>query len=126
MPRYEYEKPNNCPAKLMDELIADGIQPEHLESRDDFIWVTVPSELEPQVSSIVEAHDGPAGLVAIAWEAVRVDRNGRLAGSDWTALGDHQLSEVEEAAWWAYRQSLRDVPQDHADPTDITWPEPPS
>jgi hypothetical protein len=126
MPRYEYEKPNNCPAKLMDELIADGIQPEHLESRDDFIWVTVPSELEPQVSSVVAAHDGPAGLATIAWEAVRVDRNGRLAGSDWTALGDHQLSEVEEAAWWAYRQSLRDVPQDHADPTDITWPEPPS
>ena len=126
MPRYEYEKPNNCPTKLMGELRADGIQPEHLESRDDFIWVTVPSELEPQVSSIVEAHDGPAGLVAIAWEAVRVDRNGRLAKSDWTALGDHQLSEVEEAAWWAYRQSLRDVPQDHDDPTDITWPEPPS
>ena len=126
MPRYEYEKPNNCPTKLMDELIADGIQPEHLESRDDFIWVTVPSELEPQVSSVVAAHDGPAGLAAIAWKAVRVDRNVRLAGSDWTALGDHQLSEVEEAAWWAYRQSLRDVPQDHADPTDITWPEPPS
>ena len=126
MPRYEYEKPNNCPTKLMDELIADGIQPEHLESRDDFIWVTVPSELEPQVSSVVAAHAGPAGLAAIAWKAVRVDRNGRLAGSDWTALADSQLSGVEEAAWFAYRQSLRDVPQDHADPTDITWPEPPS
>lgn len=126
MPRYEYEKPNNCPTKLMDELIADGIQPEHLESRDDFIWVTVPSELEPQVSSVVAAHDGPAGLAAIAWEAVRVDRNGRLAGSDWTALADSQLSGVEEAAWFAYRQSLRNVPQDHNDPTDITWPEPPS
>ena len=126
MPRYEYEKPNNCPTKLMDELIADGIQPEHLESRDDLIWVTVPSELEPQVSSVVAAHDGPAGLAAIAWEAVRVDRNGRLSGSDWTALADSPLSEVEEAAWFAYRQSLRDVPQDHDDPTDITWPEPPS
>ena len=126
MPRYEYEKPNNCPTKLMDELIADGIQPEHLESRDDLIWVTVPSELEPQVSSVVAAHDGPAGLAAIAWEAVRVDRNGRLSGSDWTALADSPLSEIEEAAWFAYRQSLRDVPQDHDDPTDITWPEPPS
>jgi hypothetical protein len=122
MPRYEYEKPNNCPTKLMDELIADGIQPEHLESRDNLIWITVPAVLEPQVSSIVEAHDGPAGLASIAWEAVRVDRNGRLAGSDWTALADSPLSDADKALWAAYRQTLRDIPQDQADPTDITWP----
>jgi hypothetical protein len=126
MPKYEFDVPNVCPGALMDELNADGIQPECLQSRDNLVWVTVPAVLEPQVSAVVEAHDGPAAFEAVAWEDVRVDRNGRLSGSDWTALADSPLSEVEEAAWFAYRQSLRDVPQDHDDPTDITWPEPPS
>ena len=126
MSRFEYDLPNNCAGALMDELNASGIQPQQLESRDNLVWVTVPDALEAQVQSVVEAHDGPAAKEAAEWVKVRVDRNERLRACDWTALGDHQLSEVEEAAWWAYRQSLRDVPQDHADPTDITWPEPPS
>ena len=127
MPEYEFDKPHHL-SRLHDELIADGITPESVRGQPDGdkFWIAVPAVLEPQVSAVVEAHDGPAAFEAVAWEAVRVDRNGRLAKSDWTALGDHQLSEVEEAAWWAYRQSLRDVPQDHDDPTDITWPEPPS
>jgi hypothetical protein len=125
MPKFHFNKRHQINI-LLTEIRQTGIQPEHVECRDDDVWITVPAELESQLSAIVAAHDGPAGLAAIAWEAVRVDRNGRLSGSDWTALADSPLSEVEEAAWFAYRQSLRDVPQDHADPTDITWPEPPS
>lgn len=125
MPKFHFNKRHQINI-LLDEIRQDGIHPEHVECRDDDIWITVPAVLEPQLSAIVAAHDGPAGLASIAWEAVRVDRNGRLAESDWTALADSPLSEVEEAAWFAYRQSLRDVPQDHDDPTDITWPEPPS
>ena len=126
MPRYEYEKPNNCPTKLMDELIADGIQPEHLESRDDLIWVTVPAVLEPQVSSIVEAHDGEAALTSMQWEFARTKRDRLLSECDWTCVTDTQLSEADQTSWQTYRQALRDVPQNENDPENITWPDAPS
>ena len=122
MSRFEYDLPNNCAGALMDELNASGIQPQQLESRDNLVWVTVPDALEAQVSAVVNAHDGPAGLAAVAWEAVRVDRNLRLVACDWTALVDCPLSDADKALWAAYRQTLRDIPQAQADPTDITWP----
>jgi hypothetical protein len=126
MPRYHFETAHHLPT-VHQELIAGGITPQAVEGRDgEHLWITVPEVKEVAVTEIIEAHDGPAAMEAVAWEAVRVDRNGRLSGSDWTALADSPLSGVEEAAWFAYRQSLRDVPQDHDDPTDITWPEPPS
>lgn len=55
------------------------------------------------------------------WEAVRADRNARLAASDWTQLVDVPLNEEEKAAWATYRQALRDVTT-QADPFEITWP----
>ena len=125
MPRFEYEKPN-VPGVLMDELNADGIQPEHLETRDDFIWITVPAILEGQVSSIVEAHDGSAALTQVQWEFARTKRNRLLQESDWTCVTDSQLSEADQASWQTYRQALRDVPQNENDPETITWPDAPS
>lgn len=124
MPRFEYEKPN-VPGVLMDELNADGVQPEHLETRDDFIWITVPAELEPQVSAVVEAHDGEAALAQVQWEFVRNKRNRLLAECDWTCVTDSQLSEADQTSWQTYRQALRDVPQNQNDPENITWPDAP-
>lgn len=55
------------------------------------------------------------------WDAVRADRNARLAASDWTQLADVPLDETEKAAWATYRQALRDVTT-QVDPFEITWP----
>jgi hypothetical protein len=124
MPAYEFDVPNVCPGALMDELNADGIQPEHLRSRDNLVWVTVPAVLEPQVSSIVAAHDGPAAHAAIAWQAVRRTRNAKLAECDWTDLPN---SPVENGPEWAtYRQALRDIPQDFGSADAVTWPTKPA
>ena len=62
-----------------------------------------------------------ARLLADKWVAVRRDRDRKLAETDYLALSDSTLASNMKT----YRQSLRDVPADNADPDDISWPEKP-
>ena len=66
-----------------------------------------------------------AGIDASASETVRSARNRRLAESDWTQLADQPFSADDQAAWAAYRQALRDLPESAGFPHDVTWPEAP-
>lgn len=52
-------------------------------------------------------------------DAVRNERNSLLAASDWTQLAD---ATVDKAAWAAYRQALRDIPQQAGFPYNVTYP----
>ena len=54
--------------------------------------------------------------------AVRADRNGRLAATDWTQIAD---STADKPAWAAYRQALRDVPSQAGFPQSVSWPQEP-
>ena len=56
---------------------------------------------------------------------VRAQRDALLAACDWTQMADSPLSEEEKAAYQAYRQALRDVPQQEGFPETISWPEEP-
>lgn len=56
-----------------------------------------------------------------AWAAVRRERDTRLAASDWTTLPDVPLTNEQRAAWYLFRQALRDVTQ-QPDPLNIEWP----
>lgn len=51
---------------------------------------------------------------------LRIERNGRLSGSDWTQMSDVTLGN--KVAWATYRQALRDLPANTADPENPTWP----
>ena len=42
--------------------------------------------------------------------SVRLSRNQRLAGTDWTQGADSPLSNSKKAEWATYRQELRDYP----------------
>ena len=59
-----------------------------------------------------------ARLLADKWVAVRRDRDRKLAETDYLALSDNTIS----GAMQIYRQKLRDVPADNADPDSISWP----
>ena len=59
----------------------------------------------------------------IAAQEARQMRGNLLAASDWTQVAD---APVDAAAWAAYRQALRDVPQQAGFPENITWPEMPT
>jgi hypothetical protein len=59
---------------------------------------------------------------AALWSQLRTERNRRLAASDWTQLVDSHLSQEKKDAWAAYRQELRDLPDEVTDPTQVEWP----
>ena len=51
--------------------------------------------------------------------SARSQRDTLLTQTDWTQVAD---APVDKAAWAAYRQALRDIPQQAGFPTTITWP----
>ena len=67
----------------------------------------------------------PAPLPPLTWDDIRRERGSLLASSDWTQLADNALAAPDIAAWAAYRQQLRDIPQDYNDPDLVVWPEKP-
>ncbi len=73
--------------------------------------------MEPMSLEQFKAHFTPLAVL-------RRERNARLAACDWTQVPDAPLSEEQRAAWAAYRQALRDLPET-TDPTAPKWPVPP-
>lgn len=58
-------------------------------------------------------------------QAIRNERNLRLAYTDWTQLPDAPLTAEQKVAYAEYRQALRDVPEQEGFPDAIEWPEEP-
>jgi hypothetical protein len=52
-------------------------------------------------------------------QQIRNWRNAELAACDWTQVAD---STVNKTAWAEYRQALRDLPEQNADPKKIVFP----
>ena len=101
------------------------------------VHLDVPEGLDPQCImaqkdpetgeiTLVEDPDKVAQKTQAAWSQLRTERNARLAQSDWVALADAHLSQDKKDAWFAYRQELRDLPENATDPTNVTWPVSPS
>lgn len=53
-------------------------------------------------------------------ENYRLQRDSLLKDSDWTQLAD--IPQAIRDTWAAYRQLLRDLPQQSGFPNNITWP----
>lgn len=68
-------------------------------------------------AALVRQHD-----YAAAAAAVRAERDKLIAATDWTVLGD---AKTVKADWKAYRQALRDVPEQAGFPYAVKWPTPP-
>lgn len=65
----------------------------------------------------------PAPQPGAAMAALRNERDSRLAGCDWTQMPDSPLGADAKAAWAAYRQQLRNLPdQAGLDLNNPTWP----
>jgi len=58
-----------------------------------------------------------------AMAALRIERDMRLAATDWTQLPDVTLSDELKQAYRSYRQALRDFPSSAGlDPLNPEWP----
>lgn len=60
-----------------------------------------------------------------SWKNIKLKRDYLLKSTDWTVTSG---STVDQAAWVAYRQQLRDLPQTFAGVklSEVLWPEAPS
>lgn len=83
----------------------------------------------PQVESLSPTITKTPELITESWEivpfstdflaaSIKSKRTGLLAATDCYALSDRPMS----AEMTAYRQALRDLPEQAGFPTDITWP----
>jgi len=61
-----------------------------------------------------------------AEQAVRAKRDGLISATDYLLASDYPISAKDLEVVKAYRQALRDVPQQEGFPLDIVWPELPS
>jgi hypothetical protein len=77
--------------------------------------------LRPWTQEEIDAH--ARGRAAQAPAEVRTERNAKLRDSDWTQVAD---APVNQSAWAAYRQELRDVPEQAEFPNTVVWPTEPS
>ena len=98
-----------------------------LEVPEGLTWDTVKGlqDAEGTVSLVPDPLKVQAKLDQ-AWTQLRTQRNAKLAATDWVALADAHLSQDSKSAWFAYRQKLRDLPEQVTDSmlvaTDPTGP----
>ena len=103
-----FEGPQAQPTRYQ-VAFADGV--EQIEGK----WYTKYSVADMDAEQI-------AAKDAEQAQAVRSERNAKLAETDWTQLVD---SPVDHAAWFEYRQALRDITAQEGFPWTIDWPERP-
>ena len=56
------------------------------------------------------------------WIKLRLERDSKLAETDWWASSDLTMSDAQKD----YRKALRDLPANTSDPKSPTWPSKPS
>jgi hypothetical protein len=60
------------------------------------------------------------------WAVARWWRNALLSESDWSQVSDNSLTEAQREIWRQYRQDLRNIGDDFADPKTIVFPDIPA
>ena len=58
-------------------------------------------------------------------DEVRKERDAKLAATDWRVTKALESGVALDSVWSAYRQALRDVPEQTGFPENIDWPEKP-
>jgi len=72
---------------------------------------------------VLKSQDEKLTPIDEVWSEFRNTRDIKLQLSDWTQVPD---APVDQAAWAAYRQQLRDLPDNTEDPRNPVWPTPPA
>jgi hypothetical protein len=91
--------------------------------------VLIPADEENEIEEHIELQVDAAKEAALAaqqMEQLRAERNNKLSLCDWTQVADAPLSVEQKAAWAAYRQELRDLPENTEDAANPEWPSQPA
>ncbi len=97
----------------------DGVNGDYIDGRYDAeTFVVVDGQAVRKSDSEIEQAE-----IAEAWVDLKKRRHALLIDSDWTQVPD---APVDRAAWAVYRQALRDLPANTADPRNPVWPSQPT
>ena len=120
-----FETPQPTPSGAYKTVVRNGVEQ---NAKDQWVQAWVEQDMFEDttvdgVTTTKAEHEAAyqAKLDADAAAAVRSQRDGLLAETDWMGLSDVTMS----SDWATYRQALRDVPSQSGFPHDITWPEKP-
>ena len=80
--------------------------------------------IELTAEELKELEDS-AAAADLDFSHIRAQRNGKLAGCDWTQIADAALGDHTAEEWAAYRQELRDLPSKHSKVSEVVWPDDP-
>lgn len=107
-------------------FIRQNIEPiaaEDEDGNDRTQWTAVEYSATVSANGFQMAEDFVARLIAHETEqaakAVRAKRDALLDASDKEVLPDR---DTDKAAWAAYRQALREIPEQEGFPFDVDWP----
>ena len=117
---YEFQLNKGEAVKRLDPDIQFKVS--NIGTDDEVIEYLDPSQSPPSSAEI----DAELEIMTqeLPWNIVRVERDALLSDSDHVMLADFPLEDKSD--WEAYRQELRDIPQDFDDAEDVEWPEQPS
>jgi uncharacterized protein YccT (UPF0319 family) len=73
----------------------------------------------------VVSYDETAANTEANMMALRIERNAKLAETDWVVTMHKELGTNIPAAMKTYRQALRDITDGATSLDDVTWPEKP-
>ena len=80
-----------------------------IESDDTSTWGVTWAQVSAKKTELVNAE--PMRLL-------RVERDRKLADTDWWAMSDRTMTDAQTT----YRQALRDVPANYTSLDDVVWP----
>ena len=100
------------------------------ESYEQLEGVLLVEDKDAPEVRIGDAYDEETGTflrdgVSLAGLITRTMRDNLLKACDYRMMPDYPCSEESRAAWAAYRQALRDLPQQDGFPETVEWPQAP-
>jgi len=96
------------------------IEAELFEVHPDLVWVDCSDSITTQHTYVDAQFVEPVEWSQEwKWQELRNNRDLLLLKCDWTQVPD---APVNTAEWATYRQVLRDLPDNTADPASPSWP----
>ena len=83
----------------------------------------IPYTAEEEASDDKEKNDA---RVPLKLGQIRVERDSKLAKTDWLVTKSVDTGVSMGSSWTTYRQELRDLPNSSGFPHSVTWPTEPS
>ena len=112
----EMEFTDNDNQQFTEKEYAENVAP-YVEA-----WEKEKARLDAEAEKRVEEAKSPERLA----EAIRQERNVRIAATDYLMLPDYPLTETERAAWEHYRAALRGITELEGFPWEdldsVPWP----